>query len=112
MSQDGFLSTDEINKNTELFLSAAKTVRDGKEQAESKPQDGRCPFSHRPGKKAKEAKKAKDNKEGNEEARETKEANEEAKETKEANEEAKETKEAKEPEDEKKSEDKDVKDEL
>ena len=80
-----------------MFLSTAKSIRDAKEEADSKPKDGRCPFSHRPGKKAKETK-------GNKEAKEP-EQTEEAKEPEE-------TMEAKEPEDEEESKVEDVKDEL
>lgn len=64
--QDGFLGPDEVKKNTELFLSAAKAVREAKKQAESKPSDGRCPHSIRKGKKAKEAEKPTDEKKSEE----------------------------------------------
>ena len=74
-SQDGFLSPDEIKKNTELFLSAAKSKREAKKPDDNKAHAGRCPHAHRVGKKAKEVKEAKETKE----AKEVKEANDEKK---------------------------------
>ena len=55
-SQDGFLSPDEIKKNTELLFSGAKSKREAKKPDGSNAQAGRCPHAHRVGKKAKETK--------------------------------------------------------
>ena len=52
--QDGVLSSDEVKKHTELFLSAAKGGSKVKKSS-----DGRCPHAYRRGKKAQEPKEVK-----------------------------------------------------